>query len=169
MPGIVVVGSQWGDEGKGKATDQLGDRVDYTVRYSGGNNAGHTIVVAARPTADGYTLDAKREEKAEPNDLWDLLEKWPGKAVDDDAYYQPRIYEERWVLVDEQTLAIFPDEREVRYAQGQERNLAELFGIPAAPGVVTAEATNLVTELTGLLATHRVWQRFAPVSAEVVR
>ena len=46
MPGIVVVGSQWGDEGKGKATDQLGDRVDYCVRYSGGNNAGHTIVVS---------------------------------------------------------------------------------------------------------------------------
>ncbi|HBX80081.1 MAG: adenylosuccinate synthase [Propionibacteriaceae bacterium] len=45
MPGIVIVGSQWGDEGKGKATDQLGDRVDYTVRYSGGNNAGHTLVV----------------------------------------------------------------------------------------------------------------------------
>ncbi|WP_375433139.1 adenylosuccinate synthase [uncultured Friedmanniella sp.] len=45
MPGIVVVGAQWGDEGKGKATDQLGDRVDYCVRYSGGNNAGHTIVV----------------------------------------------------------------------------------------------------------------------------
>ncbi|MCE1175073.1 MAG: adenylosuccinate synthase [Propionibacteriales bacterium] len=45
MPGIVVVGAQWGDEGKGKATDQLGDRVDYTVRYSGGNNAGHTLVV----------------------------------------------------------------------------------------------------------------------------
>ncbi len=45
MPGIVVVGSQWGDEGKGKATDQLGDRLDYCVRYSGGNNAGHTIVV----------------------------------------------------------------------------------------------------------------------------
>ena len=45
MPGIVVVGAQWGDEGKGKATDQLGDHVDYCVRYSGGNNAGHTIVV----------------------------------------------------------------------------------------------------------------------------
>jgi adenylosuccinate synthase len=45
MPGIVVVGSQWGDEGKGKATDELGDRVDFCVRYSGGNNAGHTIVV----------------------------------------------------------------------------------------------------------------------------
>src|SRR3712207_1899051 len=45
MPGIVVVGAQWGDEGKGRATDQLGDRVDYCVRYSGGNNAGHTLVV----------------------------------------------------------------------------------------------------------------------------
>jgi adenylosuccinate synthase len=45
VPGIVVMGAQWGDEGKGKATDQLGDRVDYCVRYSGGNNAGHTIVV----------------------------------------------------------------------------------------------------------------------------
>ena len=45
MPGVVVVGAQWGDEGKGKATDQLGDRVDLCVRYSGGNNAGHTLVV----------------------------------------------------------------------------------------------------------------------------
>ncbi len=45
MPGIVVMGAQWGDEGKGKATDELGDRVDYCVRYSGGNNAGHTVVV----------------------------------------------------------------------------------------------------------------------------
>jgi adenylosuccinate synthase len=45
MPAIVVMGAQWGDEGKGKATDQLGNRVDYCVRYSGGNNAGHTIVV----------------------------------------------------------------------------------------------------------------------------
>lgn len=45
MPGIIVVGSQWGDEGKGKATDQMGDRVDFVVRYSGGNNAGHTLVV----------------------------------------------------------------------------------------------------------------------------
>ncbi|MCT2984242.1 adenylosuccinate synthase [Propionibacterium freudenreichii] len=44
MPGIVVVGAQWGDEGKGKATDQIGEQVDYCVRYSGGNNAGHTVV-----------------------------------------------------------------------------------------------------------------------------
>src|SRR4051794_30372945 len=45
MPAVVVVGAQWGDEGKGKATDQLGSRVDYVVKFNGGNNAGHTIVV----------------------------------------------------------------------------------------------------------------------------
>jgi len=45
MPAIVLLGAQWGDEGKGKATDLLGDRVDYVVRYQGGNNAGHTVVI----------------------------------------------------------------------------------------------------------------------------
>ncbi len=42
---IVLVGAQWGDEGKGKATDLLGDRLDYVVKFNGGNNAGHTVVV----------------------------------------------------------------------------------------------------------------------------
>jgi adenylosuccinate synthase len=45
MPAIVIVGAQWGDEGKGKATDMLGGRADYVVRYQGGNNAGHTVVI----------------------------------------------------------------------------------------------------------------------------
>ena len=45
MPAIVLLGAQWGDEGKGKATDLLGGRVDYVVRYQGGNNAGHTVVI----------------------------------------------------------------------------------------------------------------------------
>jgi adenylosuccinate synthase len=45
MPAIVLLGAQWGDEGKGKATDLLGDQVDYVVRYQGGNNAGHTVVI----------------------------------------------------------------------------------------------------------------------------
>ena len=45
MPGIIVIGTQWGDEGKGKAVDALGEQVDYVVRFSGGNNAGHTVVV----------------------------------------------------------------------------------------------------------------------------
>ena len=44
MPGIVIVGAQWGDEGKGKVTDLLAERVDAVVRFQGGNNAGHTIV-----------------------------------------------------------------------------------------------------------------------------
>ncbi|GIE92140.1 adenylosuccinate synthase [Actinoplanes regularis] len=45
MPVIVLVGAQWGDEGKGKATDLLGDRLDYVVKFNGGNNAGHTVVI----------------------------------------------------------------------------------------------------------------------------
>jgi adenylosuccinate synthase len=44
MPGIVIVGAQWGDEGKGKITDLLAEQVDAVVRFQGGNNAGHTIV-----------------------------------------------------------------------------------------------------------------------------
>jgi len=45
MPAIAIIGAQWGDEGKGKATDLLGTRVDYVVKFNGGNNAGHTVVV----------------------------------------------------------------------------------------------------------------------------
>ena len=44
MPGVVIVGAQWGDEGKGKITDLLAERADAVVRFQGGNNAGHTIV-----------------------------------------------------------------------------------------------------------------------------
>ena len=45
MPAIVLIGAQWGDEGKGKATDILGGQVQWVVRYQGGNNAGHTVVL----------------------------------------------------------------------------------------------------------------------------
>mgnify|MGYP001282236722 CR=1 FL=1 len=45
MPAIVLVGAQWGDEGKGKATDLMGSDVDYVVKFNGGNNAGHTVVI----------------------------------------------------------------------------------------------------------------------------
>ena len=45
MPAIVLVGAQWGDEGKGKATDLLGSRIDFVVKFNGGNNAGHTVVI----------------------------------------------------------------------------------------------------------------------------
>ena len=51
MPAIVLVGAQWGDEGKGKATDLLGSRVHAVVKFNGGNNAGHTIVVGGEKYA----------------------------------------------------------------------------------------------------------------------
>src|SRR6201997_2263203 len=44
MPAVVIVGAQWGDEGKGKITDLLAEHADAVVRFQGGNNAGHTIV-----------------------------------------------------------------------------------------------------------------------------
>ncbi len=50
MPAVVVVGAQWGDEGKGKVVDILAERADIIVRYQGGNNAGHTLVVNGEKT-----------------------------------------------------------------------------------------------------------------------
>lgn len=47
MPNIVILGAQWGDEGKGKVIDIYAPKVDYIVRYQGGNNAGHTVVIGA--------------------------------------------------------------------------------------------------------------------------
>src|SRR6185503_10320891 len=51
MPAIVLVGAQWGDEGKGKATDLLGSKIDYVVKFNGGNNAGHTVVIGGEKYA----------------------------------------------------------------------------------------------------------------------
>ena len=45
MPAVVIIGAQWGDEGKGKATDAMSGRIDYVVKFNGGNNAGHTVVI----------------------------------------------------------------------------------------------------------------------------
>lgn len=53
MPAIVLIGAQWGDEGKGKATDLLGGSLQWVVRYQGGNNAGHTVVL---PNGDKFAL-----------------------------------------------------------------------------------------------------------------
>ncbi|WP_347353090.1 adenylosuccinate synthase [Intrasporangium sp.] len=56
MPAIVLVGAQWGDEGKGKATDLLGGSVDYVVKFNGGNNAGHTVVIERDGRREKYAL-----------------------------------------------------------------------------------------------------------------
>ena len=56
MPAIVILGAQWGDEGKGKATDLLGNKVQYVVRYQGGNNAGHTVVIPTKNGPEKFAL-----------------------------------------------------------------------------------------------------------------
>src|SRR6201747_397872 len=56
MPAVVLVGAQWGDEGKGKAPDLLGSRVDAVVKFNGGNNAGHTIVIGEGESREKYAL-----------------------------------------------------------------------------------------------------------------
>src|SRR5687768_3540958 len=57
MPAIVLVGAQWGDEGKGKATDLMGSDVDFVVKFNGGNNAGQTAVIEGEDgTREKYAL-----------------------------------------------------------------------------------------------------------------
>ena len=51
MANVAVIGAQWGDEGKGKVVDWLASRADIVVRFQGGHNAGHTLVVGNRPTS----------------------------------------------------------------------------------------------------------------------
>ena len=66
MPAIVVLGAQWGDEGKGKATDLLGSSIDYCVRYQGGNNAGHTIVVNGEKFATHLLPQRRADPRLHP-------------------------------------------------------------------------------------------------------
>lgn len=63
MPAIVLIGAQWGDEGKGKATDLLGEQLQWVVRYQGGNNAGHTVVL---PNGDKFALHLIPSESSPP-------------------------------------------------------------------------------------------------------
>ncbi|HEX5968022.1 MAG TPA: adenylosuccinate synthase [Intrasporangium sp.] len=67
MPAIVLVGAQWGDEGKGKATDLLGSTVDYVVKFNGGNNAGHTVVIEQDGKREKYALHLLPSGVLSPN------------------------------------------------------------------------------------------------------
>ncbi len=90
--------------------------------------------------ADGFTLDAKRSEKPEPNDLWDALAKWPSKVVDSTDYYQPEFYDQRWRLVDDDTVKTFPS---LANKQNQVGSIHELFtDLPENPD----KATNQIIE-----------------------
>jgi len=79
--------------------------------------------------ADGYTLDAKRSPKPDPNDMWDAIEKWNNRDLDGKDYYQPEYRTERWRLVDEKTICIFsPVVPEVAHEkEGVVRGIHELF------------------------------------------
>ena len=72
MPAIVLVGAQWGDEGKGKATDLLGHRVDYVVRYQGGNNAaaGRSLCQLVDARAFGKLLSTEAMPPSELPRRW---------------------------------------------------------------------------------------------------
>ena len=63
MANVVVVGAQWGDEGKGKIVDWLSERADIIVRFQGGHNAGHTLVI------DGKTYNCLLYTSPSPRDL----------------------------------------------------------------------------------------------------
>ena len=67
MANVVIIGAQWGDEGKGKIIDILSKDVDYVVRYQGGNNAGHTVVIGdgADDRTIGKNAEGKTVEQAE--------------------------------------------------------------------------------------------------------
>jgi adenylosuccinate synthase len=92
MPGAALVGLQWGDEGKGKVTDLLAGEADFVVRYQGGNNAGHTIVVDGQkyalhlvPTGVLYrhcTPVIGAGVVVDPRVLLEELESLEGRGVD---------------------------------------------------------------------------------------
>jgi adenylosuccinate synthase len=66
MPSLVIIGAQWGDEGKGKIVDYLTASTDWVVRFHGGNNAGHTLVVNGKKTKLSLVLRNRRRSCAGP-------------------------------------------------------------------------------------------------------
>ena len=92
MPAIVIIGAQWGDEGKGKATDLLGSRIDYVVKFNGGNNAGHTVVIGSEKYAlhllpsgiltEGVTPVISNGVVIDPEVLFEELDALIARGVD---------------------------------------------------------------------------------------
>ena len=92
MPAVIVLGAQWGDEGKGKATDQLGQHTDLVVKFNGGNNAGHTVVIGAEKYAlhllpagilsEGVTPIIGNGVVVDLDVLFEELEDISGRGVD---------------------------------------------------------------------------------------
>ena len=87
MPGLVIVGAQWGDEGKGKVTDLLAEQADVVIRFQGGNSAGHTIVrgedvvLRSRPMSGiaPSVISSRRDTVRWP--IWARSSSMPGLLV----------------------------------------------------------------------------------------
>ena len=87
MSNVVIVGVQWGDEGKGKFVDLLAQEIDYVVRFQGGNNAGHTVIVDGKKAALHLVPSGILHEGEPPQDQ---LEDPPHHAVPQGAGQGPR-------------------------------------------------------------------------------
>ncbi|MGQ0716574.1 MAG: adenylosuccinate synthase [Pseudonocardiales bacterium] len=108
MPAIVLIGAQWGDEGKGKATDLLGERVQWVVRYQGGNNAGHTVVL---PDGQNYALHLIPSGILTPgvtNVIGNGVVVDPGVLLDELAGLEARNVDTERLLISADTHLIMP-------------------------------------------------------------
>lgn len=109
--------------------------------------------------ADGYTLDAKRNDKPEPNDLWDALEKWPDKVIDNTDYHQPQLYDVRWRVVDDAVIKLFS---RLAHERDNVLGIHEMFTeLPSDPQEATAKIVELQSAaLAGLY--EKFYEAFAP-------
>ncbi len=108
MPAIVLIGAQWGDEGKGKATDLLGERVQWVVRYQGGNNAGHTVVL---PDGQDFALHLIPSGILTPgvtNVIGNGVVVDPGVLLDELAGLQARNVDTKRLLISADAHLIMP-------------------------------------------------------------
>jgi len=92
--------------------------------------------------ADGYKLDAKRRPQPENNDLWDAQEKYSAQIAESQDYYKPTLFTERWRIVDDETVELFPELADER---GDVWDINKLFELPAAPQAATEQVINSQT------------------------
>ena len=122
MPATAVIGTQWGDEGKGKIVDLLAADADMIVRYHGGNNAGHTLVVAGEKTI----LNLVPAGVLHPGKVCVM---GPGMVVDPDVLIREidalktrgYLADDRWLRVSEQAHVILPYHRSIDRARERMR------------------------------------------------
>ncbi len=107
--------------------------------------------------ADGYTLDARRNDKREPNDLWDALAKWPERIAESTKYYQPTFAKVRWRRVDNETVQVFPTlAAEENKVWG---NHELFFDVPADPDKATSQIVHTQTPRI-----QQLYQRYVALS-----